>query len=196
MRDQLHPRIEEWDQAVKKEAESRAEAVLPRKQPGGGLVTALGPPRGMLTRGPVERFRKSQQGASYLGWNPRESSSGGQQRLGSISQQGHSMLRYLRNEAAQTASKFDPALRRAYQRVQFHRGRAVAQIAIARKLAVRLYGMLREAAQPALPARRQGSPTRAGVPPSGIGEMRERPASLANREGVRTKNQGLCGKIE
>ncbi len=58
------------------------------------------------------------------------------------------MMRYLLNEAAQTASKFDPELRRDYQRLQFRRGRAVAKIAIARKLAVRLYWMLREAAQP------------------------------------------------
>lgn len=59
------------------------------------------------------------------------------------------MLRWLLNEAAQTASKFDPELRRDYLRLQFRRGRGVAQIAIARKLAVRLYGRLRQAgAQP------------------------------------------------
>ena len=57
------------------------------------------------------------------------------------------MLRWLLNEAAQTASQFDPELRRDYQRLQFRRGHGVAHIAIARKLALRLYWRLREAAQ-------------------------------------------------
>lgn len=142
MLDRLHARIEELDQAVRNEAESRPEAVRLMQQPGVGPVTALA---FVLTIGPVNRFRKSKQVVSYLGLNPRESSSGGQQRLGSISKQGNSMMRYLLNEAAQTASKFDPELRRDYQRLQFRRGRAVAKIAIARKLAVRLYWMLRQA---------------------------------------------------
>ena len=47
-----------------------------------------------------------------MGLNPRENSSGGKQRLGSISQQGNSMLRFLLVEAAQTASRFDPELQR------------------------------------------------------------------------------------
>lgn len=157
MLDRLHARIEELDQAVKKEAGSRPAAVRLMQQPGVGPVTALA---FVLTIGPVNRFGKSKQVVSYLGLNPRESSSGGQQRLGSISKQGNSMLRWLLNEAAQTASKFDPELRRNYQRLQFRRGRGVAKIAIARKLAVRLYWMLREAAQPAPPAHMQGSPAR------------------------------------
>ena len=64
--------------------------------------------------GPVDRFRNSKQVVSYLGLNPRESSSGGKQRLGSISKQGNSMLRFLLVEAAQTASRWDPELRRDY----------------------------------------------------------------------------------
>jgi transposase len=145
MLDRLHAGIEELDQAVRKEAQSRPEAVRLMQQPGVGPVTALA---FVLTIGPVKRFRKSKQVVSYLGLNPRESSSGGHQRLGSISKQGNSMLRWLLNEAAQTASKFDPELRRDYLRLQFRRGRGVAKIAIARKLAVRLYWKLRDAAQP------------------------------------------------
>jgi transposase len=71
--------------------------------------------------------------------NPRGSSSGVKQRLGSISKQGNSMMRLLLVEAAQTASRFDPRLRRDYQRLNFRRGSAVAKVAIARKLEVRLY---------------------------------------------------------
>ena len=145
MLDRLHARIEELDQAVRKEAQSRPEAVRLMQQPGVGPVTALAFVR---TIGPANRFRKSKQVVSYLGLHPRESSSGGHQRLGSIRKQGNSRMRYWLHEAAQTASKFDPELRRDYLRLQFRRGRGVAQIASARKLAVRLYWKLREAAQP------------------------------------------------
>jgi len=155
MLDRLHAGIEELDQAVRKEAQSRPEAVRLMQQPGVGPVTALA---FVLTIGPVKRFRKSKQVVSYLGLNPRESSSGGHQRLGSISKQGNSMMRYLLNEAAQTASKFDPELRRDYLRLQFRRGRGVAKIAIARKLAVRLYWRLRDAAQPGAAGSHAGQP--------------------------------------
>ena len=55
------------------------------------------------------------------------------------------MLRFLLVEAAQTASRYDPELQRDYQRLKFRRGSGVAKVAIARKLAVRLYWKLREA---------------------------------------------------
>jgi transposase len=44
---------------------------------------------------------------SYLGLNPRESSSGGRQRLGAISKQGNSMVRYLLVEAGQAAARYE-----------------------------------------------------------------------------------------
>jgi len=70
------------------------------------------------------------------------------------------MMRHLLVEAGHTASKFDPELRRYYQRLKFRRGHSgVAKVAIARKLAVRLYWRLREAAQSVPPARMQGSPS-------------------------------------
>ena len=137
------------------EAEKRAAAVRLMTQPGVGPVTALA---FVLTIGPVERFQKSRKLVSYLGLNPSEESSGGRQRLGAISKQGNTMLRFLLVEAAQTASIYDPELRRDYHRLKFRRGSGVAKVAIARKLAVRLYWKLREAAQPVPPAPMQGSP--------------------------------------
>jgi hypothetical protein len=68
------------------------------------------------------------------------------------------MARFLLVEAAQTASLYDEELRRDYQRLKFRRGTAVAKVAIARKLAVRLYWKLRKHSSPAPPARMQGSP--------------------------------------
>ena len=155
MLDQLNPQIAELDRAVTQEVQSRPEAMQLMRVSGVGPVTALA---FVLTIGPVGRFPRSKHVVSYLGLNPTEASSGGRQRLGSISKQGNAMLRHLLIEAAQTASKFDPELRRDYQRLRFRRGGGVAKVAIARKLAVRLYWKLREAAQPSTAARMQGSP--------------------------------------
>lgn len=155
MLDQLNPPIAELDRAVLQEAQRRPSAVRLMNEPGVGPVTALA---FVLTIGPAGRFARSKQVVSYLGLNPTEASSGGRQRLGSISKQGNAMLRHLLVEAAQTASKVDPELRRDYQRLKFRRGSGVAKVAIARKLAVRLYWKLREAAQSNTAARMQGSP--------------------------------------
>jgi transposase len=137
----LQPRIEELDQAVEEEAQRRPEAVLLMGQKGVGPVTALA---FVLTLGPVERFLNSRKVVSYLGLNPSEASTGGRQRLGHISKQGNQMLRWLLVEAGQSAARFDPELRRRYQRLKFRRGKNVAKVAIARQMAVRLYWLLRE----------------------------------------------------
>jgi transposase len=155
MLDQLNGSVEELDRAVGEEAQKRADVVRLMTHHGVGPVTALA---FVLTLGPVERFRRSKQVVSYLGLNPQEHSSGGRQRLGSISKQGNTMMRYLLVEAAQTASRFHPELRRNYQRLKSRRGSAVAKVAIARKLAVRLYWMLREKTDHAQLVRMQGSP--------------------------------------
>ena len=152
--DRLDPCLTELDRAVAKEAEQRPAARCLMEQPGVGPVTAL---MFVLTIGPVERFRRSKQIVSYLGLNPRESSSGGRQRLGAISKQGNSMARFLLVEAAQTASRYDEELRRDYQRLKFRRGTAVAKVAIARKLAVRLYWKLRKHSSLVPSTRMQGS---------------------------------------
>jgi transposase len=49
----------------------------------------------LQTIGPVSRFANSKKVVSYLGLNPSETSSAGRQRLGAISKQGNSMMRYL-----------------------------------------------------------------------------------------------------
>ena len=47
-------------------------------------------------------------------------------------------------EAAQTASRLNPGLQRVYRRLAFRKGAASAKVAVARKLAIRLYIMLRD----------------------------------------------------
>jgi transposase IS116/IS110/IS902 family protein len=68
---------------------------------------------------------------------------GRQQRVGHISKQGNPFLRGLLVEAAQSAVRHEPEMRRAYQRLAQRKCLALAKVATARKLAVRLYWMLR-----------------------------------------------------
>lgn len=163
--DELQASIEPLDQAVEKEAKQNAAALRLMSQPGVGPITALA---FVLTLGEVKRFRRSKQVVSYLGLNPREhSSGGGRQKLGSISKQGNTMMRWLLVEAGQTAARFDPDLRRRYQRLKFRRGSSVAKVAIARALAVKLYWTLRNANENAQPVRMSGSPSSGVVPTVG-----------------------------
>ena len=133
--------IGERDPAVGDAAEQHAQARLLMTQPGVGPITALAL---VLTIGDVSRFRNSKQVASYLGLIPREHSSGGKQRLGAIGKQGNRFLRQLLVEAAQTAVRLDEGFRKQYQARCHHKPKGVAKVATARKLAVRLYWMLRQ----------------------------------------------------
>jgi transposase len=139
--DELDGSITALDGAVCQEANTRPAVRRLMTHPGVGPITALA---FTLTLGPAERFRRGKQVASYFGLIPSEHSSGGKQRLGHISKQGSSFVRGLLVEAAQSAVRHEPQLRREYQRLSQRRCRALAKVAIARKLAVRLYWMLRK----------------------------------------------------
>jgi transposase len=141
--DELDGKVRELDAAVVREAEQYPETKLLQKQPGVGPITALA---FVLTIGPVTRFPRSKQVASYLGLIPAEHSSGGRQKLLGISKQGNPFLRFLLVEAGQSAARHDPELQRAYQRLAHRKHRALAKVMVARKLAVRLYWILRTAA--------------------------------------------------
>lgn len=141
MLDRLEEQVGELDLAVRAEAQRRPEVVLLMTHPGVGPVVGLAY---ALTIGPPTRFPRGKHVASYLGLIPREHSSGGRQRLGSISKQGNTMMRTLLVEAAQTAARFDEELRRDYGRLKARKHSALAKVMVARKLAVRMYWMLRE----------------------------------------------------
>jgi hypothetical protein len=61
-----------------------------------------------------------------------------------VSQQGNSLLRFLLVEAAQVASRTIPQWRSKYKHLTMRRGRKIAKFAMARKLAVRLFCMMRK----------------------------------------------------
>jgi len=140
MLEELEEKIKPLDQAVAQEAEQSEAARRLATHPGVGSVISLAT---VLTMGDVKRFSNSRSWVSYLGLNPSEQSSGQRRRLGSISKQGNPFLRYLLVEGAVSATRRDKSLARMYARLKAKKHHGVAKVAVARKLAVRLYWMAR-----------------------------------------------------
>jgi transposase len=139
--DGLNPTIAELTQAIEREVEKCPAAQRLRTHPGVGPLTALA---FVLIIGKADRFQCSKQIASYLGLVPLEDSSGKRRRLGHITKQGNSLLRFLLVEAAQVTVRSVPEWRSKYVHLTMRRGRKIAKVAMARKLAVRLYWMMRK----------------------------------------------------
>ena len=136
----LEGQVADLDEAVGKVAFANAQARLLMTQPGVGPITALA---FVVTMGDVARFKRGKQVASYLGLIPSERSSGQKRRLGAISKQGNVFLRTMLVEAAQSTVRHDEDFKKEYAHRCHSKPTGVAKVAAARKLAVRLYWMLR-----------------------------------------------------
>ncbi len=139
--DRLNPTIAELSQAIEQEVEKCPQARRLMTHPGVGPLTALA---FVLIIGEADRFQCGKQVASYLGLVPLEDSSGNRRRLGHITKQGSSMLRFLLVEAAQVTVRSLPQWRSKYLHLIMRRGRKTAKVAMARRLSVRLYWMMRQ----------------------------------------------------
>src|SRR5438128_11020790 len=138
--DRMTPTIEELTAAVEREARKRPEVLRLMTHPGVGSLTALAY---VLIIGTPTRFARGKQIGTYVGMIPSEDSSAGKQRLGHISKQGNSLLRFLLVEAAQAAARIHPDWRRRYMRLAMRRHKSIAKVAMGRRLAIRLYWMWR-----------------------------------------------------
>ena len=156
----LDEQIDKLDAAVKRAADEHPQAKLLMTQPGVGPITSLA---FVLTLGEVSRFQRSKQVASYLGLIPRERSSGGKQRLGAINKQGNRFMRTLLVESAQTVTRLDEGFRKQYLQRCHRMAKGVAKVAAARRLAVRLFWMLRTNTKYPEIVRIEGNPTLAVV---------------------------------
>ncbi|MGA9683356.1 MAG: IS110 family transposase, partial [Candidatus Sulfotelmatobacter sp.] len=139
--DRLNPTISDLTQAIEQEVEKCPEARRLRTHPGVGALTALA---FVLIIGRTERFQCGKQIAAYLGLVPLEDSSGNRRRLGQITKQGSSILRFLLVEAAQVTARSIPEWRNKYVHLTMRRGRKIAKEAMARRLAIALYWMWRK----------------------------------------------------
>ncbi|HWC17553.1 MAG TPA: IS110 family transposase [Terriglobales bacterium] len=140
--------------AVKQAAESHAEARRLMTHPGVGPVISLA---FVLTLGDINRFQRSREVVSYLGLNPSEESSGERRRLGAISKQGSGFMRWLLIQGAQTTVRGDAELGRQYRRLAVRKSRSIAKVMVARKLAVRMFWMLKTQTEYPEVVRMQGS---------------------------------------
>lgn len=138
--DRIDPVIKELTTAAEREASNRPEALRLMTHPGVGPLTALAY---VLIIGTPERFHRGKQIGTYVGLIPSEDSSSDKQRLGHISKQGNSLLRFLLVEAAQAAARTNVHWRRRYVRLAMRRHKSIAKVALGRRLGVRLYWMWR-----------------------------------------------------
>ena len=137
----LQESIDQLDQRVGQQVQKHPQARRLMTHPGVGPVTALATE---VFLGDPLRFIDGKALASYIGMIPSEHSSGGRQRLGAMSKQGNTLLRYLWCEAAMHAVERDPELKRFYRRKLVQKGMGKARVAAARKLGIRLWIMMRD----------------------------------------------------
>jgi transposase len=141
----LYPRLQEsidqLDQQVSRQVQQHPQAQRLLTHPGVGPITALATE---VFLGDPIRFSDGKALASYIGMIPSEHSSGGRQRLGAMSKQGNTLLRYLWCEAAMHAVERDPGLKHFYRRKLAQKGLGKARVAAARKLGIRLWIMMRD----------------------------------------------------
>jgi len=137
----LTSRIDQLDEQIAAVVAADPAAHRLLTHPGVGPLTAL---TTVLVLGPVRRFPDSKHVVSYIGLAPAINASADKQHLGKITKQGNALLRWVLGQAAPLAARADDDLRRRYFAVLHRRGRPKAKVALARKLLVRLYVMLRD----------------------------------------------------
>jgi transposase len=141
----LNGEIAAADERVAAVAATTPVVVQLRTAPGIGPVTAVA---FVATLDEVGRFRSAHQVAAYLGLTPREYSSGERQHRGRISKTGNARMRYLLVEAAWRVLRSKDAaaapLRAWAEGIAARRGRSIAAVALARRLAGILYAMWRD----------------------------------------------------
>ncbi len=141
----LNAQIDSADARLSAFQRSDPVAALLSTAPGIGPVTASAV---VATIDDVARFDSAHQFEAYLGIVPGELSSGEKRRVGPITKAGNARVRYLLVEAAWRilASKQDDtaALRAWATRIALRRGKRIAAVALARRLAGILYAMWRD----------------------------------------------------
>lgn len=155
MRAQIEPLLlllEMLNEQIKKADHHLAEIVKEDKVvqrlcsvPGVGPVIAT---TFAATLDDASRFQKAKHVRSYLGLVPREYSSGERQRRGRISKAGSNRARSLMVEAAWALLRWKTEKNRVLhewtQRIAQRRGKAIAAVALARKLAGILFAIWRD----------------------------------------------------
>jgi transposase len=144
----LNLSIEQFDEELEKLAAGDEVAKRLQTVPGVGVVTSL---RYMATLDVATRFRNGAAVGSYVGLVPSEHSSGQSQRKGGITKAGSPAMRSVLVQAAWAAMRSrrhynDPMVCWA-RAIARRRGKKIAVVALARKLAGILFAMWRDGTQ-------------------------------------------------
>jgi len=175
--DQLTPVIERPDGEVHRHARTDPRVKLLATLPGVGEFTALM----MLAEiGDITRFPRARTLAAWAGLTPTVRGSEVKVRHGHICKQGSAWLRWVLNQAAQTAKR-SPQFAPTYAAIANRRGKKIATIAIAHKLLTRACHLLATAA-PA-PAVTAAHATTAGKPGGSPSSGHARPRGMSRPAG-------------
>jgi transposase len=118
----------------------RERARLLTQIPGLGIFTAMAI---LIELQHIERFRRADQLASYLGLTPSQHSSGERIRMGHITRCGNYQVRTRLVESSWTLIRYDAGAKATYERIKHQTGSGRKAItAIARRLALRVRRVL------------------------------------------------------
>lgn len=143
MLEQLTVQIRDAERELERVAKADSLCRRLMSMPGVGPMTALGY---VSTLDKIERFADAHKVAAYLGLVPGEKSSSDHQQRLSITKAGSSRLRWLLVQAAWSARRHAPAhpMVKWSLEVEKRRGKRMAIVALARKMAGVLYALWRD----------------------------------------------------
>lgn len=126
---------------IKQRSSSIPEVKLLQTIPGFGTTTAF-----LLASevGDIKRFTTAKKFASYFGMVPRLSQSGNHAYYGRITKLGNPYVRWLLVQAAHRYYRMDKEAKRFVDRLSFRAGKKKATVALARKIGVIAYTVLKE----------------------------------------------------
>jgi transposase len=136
--DALAPETGRIDAELRQYAKADPRVKLLTTLPGIGQFTALVI---LAEIGDLTRFPSARKLASWAGLTPTVRGSDLSVRHGHISKQGSAWLRWVLNQAAQTAKR-SPEFHATYTAIAKRRGKKIATIAISRQLLTRAYHLL------------------------------------------------------
>jgi transposase len=137
--EQLTTEIRQVSQTIETQAAAEPQARLLQTMPGIGAYSAL---LILSEIGDVQRFPDSRHLCSYAGLVPSVHASGGKTRLGRLTKQGSSWLRWILVELSIHAINGAPQFRSLYYRVAKKHGANTGRVAVARAMLKTIYAML------------------------------------------------------
>lgn len=141
----LNEQIFELDRMLERTAKQDERVARLCSMPSVGPITALA---FVAALDEPERFKGAHQVEAFIGLVPREMSSGEKQHKGRITKVGDTRARWLLVQAAQSMLRLQSprteGLRQWAAGIMGRRGKAIAVVALARKIAGILYAMLRD----------------------------------------------------